>query len=262
MKWEELSSTRLGAMSRKSVCIMPLGAIEQHGPHLPVMTDWLIATSLAAQLDARFDGKLLVMPGPVFGCSDHHMAFAGTLSLLHETFRASVMESLDAAVAHGFARFLLLNAHGGNASIGGVIAEQASRRWPKADVVFATWFRLAAERLRPLVQGEYPAVGHACEFETSMMLALRPDLVDMSLARDDGIPQSPSQLRGDLLRGGGATRALAFDRISESGVFGKPTLATADKGRQIIDIALGAFEQLLRETWPDAPGIAGRGGEA
>lgn len=257
MRWEELSSTRIAAMPRETACVMPLGAIEQHGPHLPVFTDWLIAHSLASQLDASCGGQLLVMAGPTVGCSDHHLAFAGTLSNAHETFRATVMESLDAAVAHGFGRFLLLNAHGGNAAIGGVIAEQASRRWPKADVVFTTWFRLAAERLRPLVEGEYPAVGHACEFETSVVLALRPELVDMSAAVDDGIPPTSLLLRGDLLRGGGATRALPFDRISTTGVFGKPTLATAEKGRQILDITVSMLRQLVAETWPDAPGAGG-----
>jgi len=260
MKWEELSSTRIGGLPGETACVMPLGAIEQHGPHLPVFTDLLIATALASRLDEVCGGRLLVMPGPSVACSEHHMAFAGTLSNAHETFRATVMESVDAAIAHGFRRFLLLNAHGGNAAIGAVIAEQASRRWPKADVVFTTWFRLAAERLRPLVQGEYPSVGHACEFETSVVLALRPDLVDMSAAVDDGIPQSSPMLRGDLLRGGGATRALPFDRISKSGVFGKPTLATAEKGRQILEITVSMLRQLVIDTWPDAPGAKGEGG--
>jgi len=260
MKWEELSSTRIAALPRETACVFPLGAIEQHGPHLPVFTDWLIANALASRLDESCGGRLLVMPGPAVGCSEHHLAFSGTLSNAHETFRATVMESLDAAVAHGFRRFLLLNAHGGNAAIGGVIAEQASRRWPKADVVFTTWFRLAAERLRPLVQGEYPSVGHACEFETSVVLALRPDLVDMSAVVDDGIPQASPMLRGDLLRGGGATRSLPFDRISKSGVFGKPTLATAEKGRQILEITVSMLRQLVIDTWPDATAANGGGG--
>ncbi len=254
MKWEELSSQALGDLPRETVCVLPLGAVEQHGPHLPLATDRIIAEALAERLDAACDGQLLIMPCPPLGCSDHHMAFAGTLSQSHETFKAIVMETLASAVRHGFRRFFLLNAHGGNGAIGTVIAEQAADRWAESDVVFATWFRAASERLRPLVEGEYPAVGHACEFETSLMLVIRPDLVDMSTAQDDGIVP-PSPFRSDLLGGGVAVRAFPFDRITRTGVWGRPTLATAAKGRAILKITVSILQEMLLSCWPDAPGL-------
>lgn len=255
MKWEELSTTRIASLPRETACILPLGAVEQHGPHLPTGTDRMIASALADRLDAACGGKLLVMPAPPTGCSDHHMAFAGTLTLRHETFLAAVMETIGAAARHGFRRFLLLNAHGGNGAIGGVIAERASVDWPQAEVIFATWFRTAGPALQSLVEGEYPAVGHACEFETSVMLALRPDLVDMAAAVDDGeVPASPF-LRGDLLAGGRAVHARPFDRFTRSGVWGKPTLATAAKGERILAIATSTHLELLSSCWPGAPGV-------
>ncbi|MBN1488652.1 MAG: creatininase family protein [Phycisphaerae bacterium] len=257
MKWEELSALRMADVSRETVCILPLGAVEQHGRHLPLMTDSLIINEFAVRLDAVCGGRLLVMPGPRVGCSEHHMAFTGTLTLTHETFRCVVLETLAAAVRHGFRRFLLLNGHGGNSSIAGVVLEQAAARWPEVEVVSTAWFRVAAERLRPLVDGDYPAVGHACELETSVVLALRPDLVDMAVAKDDGIPAASPMMRGDLLTGGAASRAVPMERITKTGAWGKPSLATAEKGRKILDITVGALKELLVSCWPDAPGVEG-----
>lgn len=262
MKWDELTSRRLASVDRGSVCVLPLGAVEQHGPHLPLGTDAMIARALADRLDVACGDRLLVTPGPPSGCSDHHMGFPGTLTLRHETFLTSVVETVGSMVGHGFRRFFLLNAHGGNSSIGGVISERAARDWPEAEVVFATWFRVAADRLRPLVEGAYPAVGHACEFETSLILALRPDLVDRDVIADDGLAPASPLLHSDLLTGGVAVRAVPFERITRSGVWGKPSLATAEKGEAILKITVSALKDLLTAYWPDAPGIAGPGSAA
>ncbi|RIK87902.1 MAG: creatininase [Planctomycetota bacterium] len=256
MKWIEQNSPRLAGVPRETVCVLPLGAIEQHGPHLPLATDQIIAEELAERLDAACHGQLLVMPGLPAGCSEHHMAFAGSLTLDHATFAAAVGQLIESAARHGFRRFFLLNAHGGNMAIGGVIAEQLSARLPAAEVVFGTWFRMAGERLRPLVEGEYPAVGHACEFETSLMLAMRPHLVDGRAIVDDGEPPPSPLLKADLLSGGPTVRSVPFDRITASGVWGKPSKATVEKGRAILDVVLPIMRQMLAAHWPDAPGLA------
>lgn len=252
MKWESLSSKQLGAISRSTVVVLPTAAIEQHGPHLPVGTDSFIAEKISATLDAECNGRLLILPVQRIGCSEHHMAFAGSLTFTHEIFAAAVMETIGSAVRHGYQRFLVLNAHGGNQSMGGVIAEKASQQWPQAEVVFTSWWRPAAAKLKEIVEGEYPSVGHACEFETSLMLVIEPALVDMTLAQDDGIPQTAPQLRGDLLSGGSATLARPFDRATRQGVFGRPTLASAEKGQKILQCAVEALRSLIESCWPDA----------
>jgi len=262
MKWVELNSPRLRSVSRGTVCVLPLGATEQHGPHLPLATDQLIADALAERLDAACGGQLLLMPGLPATCSEHHMAFAGTLTLDHQTFAAVVCQLIGSAAQHGFRRFFLLNAHGGNMAIGGVIAERLSTKLPNAEVVFGTWFRMAGERLRPLVEGDYPAVGHACEFETSLVLALRPDLVDCDAIVDDGMaPESPL-LRFDLLAGGPTVRSVPFEQITASGVWGKPSKATAEKGHAILDRVVPIIKQVLCAHWPDAPGLLVAGATA
>jgi creatinine amidohydrolase len=255
MQWAEQNTTRLGELSRKTVCVLPVGAIEQHGPHLPVATDRIIAEAITERLDAACENKLLLMPSLGVTCSEHHMAFPGTLSIDHELFLAMILEEVRSASRHGYRRFFLLNAHGGNIAIGGVVAEQAAARFAECDVVFATWFRVAAEKLRPLAEGSFPAVGHACEFETSLIMAVRPDLVRRHAIVDDGIAPASALLRADLLTSGPAARALPFEKMTKSGVFGKPSLASPEKGRAILDLVVPAIKELLQAYWPDAPGI-------
>lgn len=256
MRWAELTSRQFTELSRDTVCVLPIGAIEQHGPHLPVSTDYLIATALSERLDDSYDGKLLVMPGLSVSCSAHHLAFPGTLSTKHDSLLSTVKQIVESAAKHGFRRFLLLNAHGGNIAIGGVIAEQLSADLPDCEVVFATWFRAASQQLRPLVVGEFPAVGHACEFETSIIMAIRPELVDYDAIADDGIAAKSPLLRADLLSGGPAVLALPFDKITKNGVWGKPSLASADKGQAILDVVIPALKDLIAAYWPTSPGVA------
>ena len=255
MKWVELNSPRLGSVSRETICVLPLGATEQHGPHLPLATDQIIADGLAERLDALCGNHLLVLPGLPATCSEHHMAFPGSLTLDHATFINVVAQIITSAARHGFRRFFLLNAHGGNMSVGGVVAEQLSTQLPEVDVVFGTWFRMAGERLRHLVEGDYPAVGHACEFETSLVMALRPELVDQAAIVDDGAAPASPLLKFDLLSGGPTIRSLPFDRFTASGVWGKPSCAYAEKGEAILEIMIPLMKEVLRAHWPDGPGL-------
>jgi creatinine amidohydrolase len=255
MKWVELNSPQLGSVSRETICVLPLGATEQHGPHLPLATDQIIADGLAERLDDACGGKLLVLPGLPATCSEHHMAFPGSLTLDHDTFARVVAQLIHSAARHGFRRFFLLNAHGGNMAVGGVIAEQLSASLPEAEVVFGTWFRMAGERLRHLVDGSYPAVGHACEFETSLILAMRPDLVDRAAIVDDGVAPTSPLLKFDLLSGGPAVRSDPFEKFTTSGVWGKPSKATAEKGQAILTITTPLIKEILAAHWPTAPGL-------
>ena len=250
MNWQELKSAEIGALSRETPVVVPIASIEQHGPHLPVGTDSFIGEAIAAGLDREFKGKLLILPMQRFGVSEHHMAFPGTLSLQHETFAAVILEVLESMVRHGFRRFLILNSHGGNQAIGGVIAEKASSRWPDAQVIFTSWWRPGTERLKNLEQGAFPSVGHACEFETSLMLALHPNLVNMALAVDDGLPSPVKALQHDLLRGAAATLATPMHRLTQHGVYGRPSLANADKGRRILEEVVASLRDLVAACWP------------
>jgi len=250
MNWQELRSSEVGSLSRDTLVVVPMASIEQHGPHLPVGTDSYIAEGIASALDREFEGKLLILPVQRLGCSEHHMAFPGTLTLQHHTLEEVILEALESMVRQKFRRFLILNSHGGNQAIGGVIAEKAAHCWPDAQVIFASWWGVAAERLKNLVEGAFPSVGHACEFETSLMLALHPDLVNMALAVDDGLPPPAKPLQLDLLRGPAAALAIPMHRLTQHGVYGRPTLAKAEKGRRILEETVAALRDLIVACWP------------
>lgn len=250
MKLENLTASQTRELSRDTIVVIPIASIEQHGPHLPVGTDSMIGQGIVNELDRVCNNRLLLTPMLKFGCSEHHMSFGGTLTLTHETFKECVLQVIESMYRHGFRRFVIHNSHGGNRAVGGVIAEKASVKWPDADVIFATWFQVAATKLAPLEEGEFPSVGHACEFETSLMLLLHPELVDMSLAQDDGPVDAQPPFRADLLRGGGATWALPFDKMTKNGVIGRPTLASAEKGRKLLDISVAELKHMLEVAWP------------
>ena len=255
MQMDRLSARTLRTLPRDLVVVLPVAAIEQHGPHLPVGTDSMIGQGIVDRLDAACGGNLLLLPVLKFGCSEHHMHFGGTLTLTHETFKTAVMEIIDSMYRHGFRRFLIHNSHGGNRAVGGVITEKASFKWPGAEVIFASWFQLAAARLKPLVKGKFPSVGHACEFETSVMQVLHPELVDMSLAVDDGPVNAKHPFKGDLLSGSAAAISIPFTRLTKYGVSGRPTLATPEKGQKILDITVAELKAMLEVAWPGSTAV-------
>lgn len=250
MKLDELKSPEVARLSRDTVVVIPVASIEQHGPHLPVGTDSFIGQGVVDALDKACGGRLLVVPMLKWCVSEHHMHFPGTLTVTHETFKDAVMQIIDSLHRHGFRRFVIANSHGGNRAVGGVIAEQAAFKWPDSVVIFESWFQLAAAKLKPLVEGAYPSVGHACEFETSVMLLLHPNLVDMSKAQDDGPKDDQPPFRGDLLAGGSATWSRPFHVMTKRGVFGRPGLASAEKGKKIMDVTIAELVNMLEVAFP------------
>ncbi len=254
MNWEEMTRLDMDRTPDSAIAVLPVGAVEQHGRHLPLATDSIINHHICQALDAACAGALLVLPVQKIGSSDHHLGFRGTLSVTHETFLAHVMDVLGCVHHHRFRRVILLNSHGGNQAICGVAAEKAARNWPDMELVFTAWWRVAAARLKGLVEGEYPATGHACELETSLMLHYRPELVAMDEAVDDGVIQRAPQLRGDLLSAGAATMVRSFSVATREGGFGKPSLASAQKGQRIEQAIIDSLVELIGAVWPDYAG--------
>jgi creatinine amidohydrolase len=251
MRWSELRRGELEAFDRRTPVIVPVSATEQHGSHLPLGTDAMILEAIVTRLDASFDGRLLLAPPLAVGCSEHHMVFPGTLTLSHETFRRWVTDVVDSIVRQGFKRVLLLNSHGGNSAICAVLGEQLGQKHPDAEILVTNWWTAAAARLKSLQEGPLGSAGHACEFETSIILAVSPQSADMDAAADDGIqPREPS-MHFDMLHGPAASCYRPFDKQTRSGVFGKPSLASAEKGERILAETVAALHELIGGFWRD-----------
>jgi creatinine amidohydrolase len=253
VEWAELKAAELRALAaRGAVVVVPVASIEQHGPHLPVITDSLLCSSVArrgaerAAAQAPEGRPAVVAPTVWSGLSEHHMPFGGTLSLDFPAFSALVGGICRSLQRHGFRRILLLNGHGGNESALHVIVEQLS---PTSEAVLATanYWHLAALEFAGILERQ-SGVRHACEAETSMVLALRPELVDPTRFEEARFEESPSPA-------GGAYRWQSFADRSASGVLGDPTAASAEKGERLFMAAAEALAALLQNEafWQRSP---------
>jgi creatinine amidohydrolase len=249
MHWAKLRRGQVDALDRRTPVILPVAAVEQHGEHLPLGTDSMITEAVCDRLDQALDRRLIILPTQQVGCSEHHMAFVGSLTLSHETFRRAVFDVAESVIRHGFTRLLVLNGHGGNQAINGVIGEQIGQRFAHVECLVANWWTAAAKRLKPLQEGPFGSVGHACEFETSVLLAIAPELVDMTQARDDGMQHRVASLAFDMFRAPAASCYRPFDKLSHNGVFGMPSLASAEKGLQVLQETVASLAELITNFW-------------
>lgn len=167
---------------QESVVIVPTAATEQHGPHLPIDTDSCIVEALVERVCDRASVPVVATPVVVFGASHHHFSFPGVLSLRSTTFSAVVRDILDSLSRSGARRVYLLNGHGGNDETIRLAAREESRALGLA-IGAASYWSLAWEAMLALDAHNQigPLPGHAGGFETSMMLALRPDSVRTDL---------------------------------------------------------------------------------
>lgn len=248
MKWEFLTSPELGQVDRHLPVVVPIAAVEQHGPHLPLATDSLIADHFMTELNREAPQEVLILPTIRVACSEHHMFFPGTLTVIHETFLAYLMEVAGSIIRHSFREIIIFNCHGGNLGIGQVALEKLGYRNPEVRFTLVTWWKLAAQPLAGVQESGAGGVGHACEFETSLLQFFAPELV-----RTDLIPPEMTNVpafvwaEGDMLRGGAASVYRRMDQMTPNGVYGAPFLANAKKGQIISRLVVSALSQLIRD---------------
>src|SRR5512147_1122980 len=172
MTWQEVNE-----LARSTVVIIPFGAMEQHGPHLPLETDSLIAAELSQRLDRECGNRLLVMPTQWLGLSTHHMSFSGTITASVDTYLDLATEIIGSIAQAGFEKILVLNAHGGNASALDVVLTKCRILYPHSRIVHVTYWNAAVKGLSELRESQLGGMGHACELETSLLLAAKPGVV-------------------------------------------------------------------------------------
>lgn len=239
--WQHMRRDEIAEMrDHDAVVILPVGSIEQHGAHLPVDVDIFMAESVALAAAQALSPEVPVLVAPPIwtGISPHHMHFTGTLTLSVDTFSQVVREVVTSMWRHGFRHILVLNGHGGNDQT--LKSTTLKLGAEGIEVAAATYWDLAAEELAELVEGERKKVGHACEIETSLMLYLRQELVDMNTAvKDMGVP--PTRLP----TGGPVYFWPVFDP-GTTGVAGDPTVATAEKGQAFMDVITKNLADFIR----------------
>lgn len=248
MRWAELSSPELDRVDRSLPVVLNLGAIEQHGPHLPLATDAMVGAHFLDRIDAALAHNVLIAPQVQICCSAHHMDFAGTLTVRHETLLAYVVDILDSIHAHGFTNLVLFNSHGGNEAIGRVILEQWGAAHGDARIFMLTWWKVAHDALKVLQKSGFGGVGHACEFETGLLMHFGPELVrTQEIVPPTMMPTFPWAENDMLNAPCGVFYRSMKDISGGSGVVGDPTLASRATGRKISDVVTDQLVAMLRD---------------
>lgn len=233
------------------VVVLPLGSLEQHGHHLPLLTDSMICDEIVARARMQLDDVALFLPLIWIGASEHHSRFPGTVSVSQETYTDLLDEIMESLISSGFTRILLLNAHGGNALPGrSALYRVQLRHRDRRDLwlVFATWFELAAQQIAAVPVLEQERVTHACELETSLVLHLRPELVDLAAAQGSRVSFESAFYSPDSRWTSRVTVTRPTDHISETGSYGYPELATAEKGGALLEVAVAEVVACVREV--------------
>ena len=233
VEWRRLRADELRAAARRdAMVIVPVGSIEQHGPHLPVEVDSTLGGEVAlrtARAVVAKGGAALVTPVIWTGVSEHHMSFGGTITLGLPAFDALIEDVVRSIHRHGFRRIVLLNGHGGNENALRCLTDELTPKLRIPIVQFTYWYA-AAEAIRDILETQ-TGLNHACEAETSMMMALRPELV-----AEERIPLAKSNRTPGVEEfvGGGVYRWRAIGARSASGVIGNPEAASREKGERLL----------------------------
>jgi len=217
------------------VALIPFGATEQHGPHLAMGTDAVIAERIALRIAVGAAGRAVVTPTVSVGFSAHHRQFPGTLTARVSTLTAQLEDLVTSLAEHGFTRFLIVNGHGGNLAFLPSWMSEAQQRFG-VKLAVAHWSLLARDVVARIAQS--PMTGHACEVETSLALAVAPELVvgDLPPAQELA-PAAHPLLRGQAIpeREVGIFMSRDFSEITASGALGTPNLASTEQGEAILD---------------------------
>lgn len=231
MKFHEMTFPQLRQVSRyRTALVAPIAACEQHSHHLPTITDTVLVTGVADGVERRLPEQVLLLPTLWLGASSHHLRFGATLSAQVDTYVDILCDLLTPLLEEGYERVLVLNGHGGNIDPMHLALRRLQPRFRRHILAAASYWDLAAKELAALAEGPRKTMGHACEFETSMMMALRPDLVCREEIRDDP-PRDDPVLRGLFL-------ADDMHQKTDHGCVGYPQLASAEKGRVFLAAAV------------------------
>ena len=250
--WADLTTRDFAALdAARTVAVLPLGATEQHGPHLPLGVDTRLVDGIvqAALPLLPADLPVLVLPTQAIGLSPEHARFAGTLTLSSETL-IRLWHDIGAGVARaGLRKLVLFNAHGGHTGAMDVVAREL-REAHDLIVYSASWFNLPLGEAGAQFDADEHRFGvHGGDIETSMMLALHAPLVRAEAAQNFGSTSRQRAADHAILGDGKSARfAGAMQDYNPEGAAGNAAAATADKGRRVVDVAARQLALLLAEV--------------
>jgi creatinine amidohydrolase len=213
-------------INQETVGLLIFGACENHGDHMPFGSDFIMPFELAKRVASRYYKKLIIFPPIPYGMSSHHKDFFMTVSFEPDTLVNVIRDILQSLVNNNIRRILIINGHDGNIAPIELASRIVKEKNPKVIIsCLESWWALVGSIDRELFE-VWNGLGHGGEAETSAMLALRPDLVNLTLAPKDVIPKLPDNVR----------IYWKFNELTDTGATGAPRKATRAKGDKIIRI--------------------------
>ena len=242
MQLTDLTAPRVKSLDKAIPVVFPIAALEQHGAHLPVFTDSMLLGEVIRRASEQLGGKVLFAPLMWVGNSEHHLDFPGTLSASPRTYLDLLSDLAENFLHHGFKRLVFINGHGGNDVPGRqALFEVRQKHRAQSDLLllFGTYWLLGSMPQQIDSSLQQSQMGHACEWETSMILRLRPELV-----RDhQNVPPLPF---GNAFEP--AHRAWVTQDRTRAGHIGSAHLATAEKGEALFRIFSADVVALLQRA--------------
>lgn len=246
LTWPEIAAM---PQREQVVIVQPAGAIEQHGPHLPLIVDAAISMGVLGKALESLESEIPVyaLPCLYYGKSNEHCHFPGTITLSAQTLLAVLMEVADSLYQAGFRKLVFMNGHGGQPQIMEIAARDIHQKYPDFLVFPLFTWRVPHVAAELLTKRELASGIHAGDAETSLMLSLLPEQVKMERA----VREYPPELPADSLLSleGQLPFAWLTDELSQSGVIGDGTTATREKGDRLLDSLSAGWVQVLRDIY-------------
>ena len=244
LTWEEMNE----AIRIKKVVVLPTGATEQHGPHLPLDVDAFLTEAVCLEAGRRAPDRILVLPPVSYGLNRHHIDFPGTIHIEPETFIAFCLNITKSVAYHGFEKILLVNGHGSNSPLVDLVARKTVLATHSLCAAL-NYFALAGDAFEKVRETE--VIAHADELETSLYLHLAPERVRMDKAAAGGDVVG-THLSSDSTSNYPVRFNDDWGRWTKRGVHGDPRKATAEKGKIIFEAAVEGLIAVIDE-WRDWP---------
>jgi len=243
MTWPEVKE----AANDDRVVIVPVGSIEDHGLHLPVMTDNMIITSICNEVGRRIPGEAVIMPCAPFGFQTHHMDFPGSIDVKWDTL-IRLWSDIGLSLAHhGFKKIIFANGHGSNASALDLAAREVTIKSNSLCASFS-WWSLVREEASKLRESEWPGgASHAGEMETSLMLYLYPELVNEQAISKEIPPSDSNFIWRDLIKPAPVLFMDWWSRQTKTGLLGDATVASTEKGEQLFEASVSKVSAFVKE---------------
>jgi creatinine amidohydrolase len=236
------------AAEEERVAVIPVATLEDHGPHLPIDTDVRLTWEICRRAAKAAADEIVLLPIVPHGYSPHHMDFPGPITINWDTFTSYLVDIGTSLARHGFTRMLYVNGHGSNQNLVETAARLVNVEHPGV-LAAASFYLAGAESARVIEEvreSEQGGMAHACELETSIYLAIDPDAVDMSKAVDElGFPASEHAF---MDWADGPLKLMPWwSSFSQTGVQGRATLATAEKGKRLLEAAVTEIASFVRD---------------